>query len=195
MALPHPDYTKLQPEELVPLLLKEDPAAQECFFRYAHGKLCGWALYRFGIEGSQAEDFALEVLTKALNKIQRFKSERGCLTTWLFTIARNHAADSKRHREPLDSEWLQLEEWLEEAAPATPEAPTGWAEDYDAAERAIRTFEEADQKLFDLALGSSLSSAAIAEELGLTASQVRQRKKRLLAKLRQQLADGIPTPD
>ncbi len=58
-------------------------------------------LARFGFEAAAREDLAQETFLRAFRALSSFDPARGSLASWLFTIARNLAADERtriRHR-------------------------------------------------------------------------------------------------
>jgi len=54
--------------------------------------------YRFCGRVDEAEDLTQEVFVKVYQKLDRYRDQDGAFTTWLTTIARNHAIDRYRRR-------------------------------------------------------------------------------------------------
>ena len=91
------------------------PASQrelfdEIFDRY-HGRIAAWC-YRFTSDRELALDLAQEVFLKAFRRFETFRSDAK-LSTWLYSITRNHCIDAVSKRsaelaEPVDLAGLRL---------------------------------------------------------------------------------------
>jgi RNA polymerase sigma-70 factor, ECF subfamily len=97
----------LSDEQIVEHLRGElDPEVrQELFghiFRRYQNRVTFWC-YRFTRDRETALDLAQDVFLKAYRRMHTFRSDAK-LSTWLFTIARNHCIDAahKRSSEPVD---------------------------------------------------------------------------------------------
>src|SRR5262245_5776203 len=88
-----------QVDEFTPLLaglLEGDRLTEDRFFRVAWQRLRAWSRTNFRIPEKDVEDFAIEVIEKALSKLSTFSPARGKFVTWLFVIARHCAVDRAR---------------------------------------------------------------------------------------------------
>lgn len=174
---------------LLPAVLDREPDAENQFFNLVFPRLERWASARFSIKRDDTEDFAMEVLEKALVRLPNFKSEGSKLTTWLFVIARNHAIDKnrKRERDPLATS-NDILEWLE-APPLADEGygeleePTALGPSFGLSDREIHFLE--------LTCTTTLSSGEIAKLLRIKPCCVRQRKKRLLEQVRRTSSESM----
>jgi RNA polymerase sigma-70 factor (ECF subfamily) len=54
--------------------------------------------YRFAGRVDEAEDLTQEVFLRVYQNLDRYRSGAGAFTTWLMTVARNHAIDHYRRR-------------------------------------------------------------------------------------------------
>jgi RNA polymerase sigma factor (sigma-70 family) len=183
-----------QADEFMPLLpglIDGDRGVEDEFFRLAWSRLKAWAEANFFIPQKDQEDFAIEVIEKALGKIHRYSPSKGRFVTWLFVVARNHATDrARRLQGGLDVlcgvvnedtlEWLRLAPDHGEAEP-----DCGIVNPYRTAlDAALAQLPSSDRELLLLAY-SGFNATQIAEQLlNLSADTVRQRHRRLLKKLR-----------
>ena len=170
-------------KDLVGRILKGDRDAEEQLFRIAWSWLKAWGINRFNVRPSDVEDFAVEVLTKALANLHRYYAWRSGFKTWLYTVAHNHARDRMRRAKSdiLRGDWVELQTWMQ-TADVSHEASTlsGRAAEIEAV---MLTLDERDNDLLSLALGTDATADEIAGKLGMTAGQVRTRKHRLLKHL------------
>jgi RNA polymerase sigma-70 factor, ECF subfamily len=143
--------------------------------------------YRVGA-GAVAEDLTSITFEKAWRARHRYRRDLGAFTTWLFTIARNVAADhfrQARHHAPL------------EAAADVPAAGTA----ADSAERhsdvarlarLLANVAERERELLSLKYGAGLTNRAIARLTGLSESNVGTLLHRTITGLRADW-DGVIT--
>lgn len=54
--------------------------------------------YRFVGRVDEAEDLTQDIFVKVYQNLDRFREDEGAFTTWLTTVARNHAIDDYRRR-------------------------------------------------------------------------------------------------
>ncbi len=62
-----------------------------------HRRVFGLA-YRYIGRVDEAEDLTQEVFVKVYQNLDRYRSEAGAFSTWVTTVARNHAIDHYRRR-------------------------------------------------------------------------------------------------
>ena len=123
--------------------------------------------YRVGA-GAVAEDLTSATFEKAWVARDRYRRDLGAFTTWLFTIARNVAADHFRGRKHLEP----LERAMDEPGGPTPEELAERRSDLERLARLIEELEERERELIALKYGAELSNRAIARLTGLGESNV-----------------------
>ena len=90
MSEPQPD--------LVPRCRAGDEAAWRELVAHYTRKVFGVA-YRFVGKVDDAEDLTQEIFVKVYQSLDRYRPGEGNFTTWLMTLARNHAIDDYRKRD------------------------------------------------------------------------------------------------
>lgn len=155
-------------------------------------------LLRLTGERTRAEDLAQETFLRLVKGAAAWEP-RAAVRTWLFTIARNLAADGARRQAlratvPLDDP-DPAEERPRHQPPAAGPAPDEAA---DAArlrprlEAALASLPEAQREVFLLREHAGLSFAEIAEATGVNENTAKSRLRYALLALRERLAaDGI----
>jgi RNA polymerase sigma-70 factor (ECF subfamily) len=178
-------------EPLIPGLLRQDREAEEAFYRIAYSRLRAWAQYRFGVSRDAQEDFVLEVIEKALGRLGSFHPELGKFTTWIFAVARNHRLDQLRKlqfdRDPLHEAMRDdVLEWLETPLASGNEGDGGGPRHpamVAACRERLARLRSEDLEFLELACISTLTSAEIGAQTGMSAAGVRKKKERILHQL------------
>ncbi|HXJ43368.1 MAG TPA: sigma-70 family RNA polymerase sigma factor [Bryobacteraceae bacterium] len=144
-----------------------DAAFNEVFVRY-QSRVIAWC-YRVTRDRDAAADLAQEVFLKAYRHRDSFRGDAR-LSTWLFSIARNHCLSSLKRR---DDETVPLDPVLYRSLP-----DYRASEPDEAAERAelclqmlrlmSRTLEPIEVRVMTLHYGYDVSLAAITRQLSLT---------------------------
>ena len=151
----------------------------------------GQAIYsylRFQVDcADEADDLTADVFLRAVRSAERFDPLRGTARGWLFRIAQNalrdHGRRERRRRQvPLGS----LRD-LQTGAPS-PEERVLREEEVGHLLGALAELPSADRELVSLRYGSGLSTAEVAEVLGVREPAVRTRLWRALSRLRKALA-------
>lgn len=127
-----------------------------------------------------AEDLTATTFEKAWRHRQRYRRDLGAFSTWLFTIARNVARD--HFRRPLN------EAPLEEAGGLAAEgSPDEAFEQHSEAQRLaelLAGLPERERELVALKYGAGLTNRQIAQQTGLSESNVGTLLNRIVIKLR-----------
>jgi RNA polymerase sigma-70 factor, ECF subfamily len=112
---------------------------------------------------SDVEDLVSVTFTRALARIQTYRSERGSFAAWLFTIARNAVVDHYRERArvaPLEASEPVF------ASQTGPETATLAQEEAEWIRAALDTLTADQRDALALRYAGGLSFAAVAQTLG-----------------------------
>lgn len=149
------------------------------------------AVFRYfrycGIDTDTANDLAAATFERALRFLRSFDPKKAALNTWLFTIARNVAADHWKAQRR--SAALPLED--AEATPDGDPLPESALISRDAQNQvlaALRTLDERERELLALKFAGRMTNRQIAALTGLTEANVGVIVYRSLQKMRVQLA-------
>jgi RNA polymerase sigma-70 factor (ECF subfamily) len=123
--------------------------------------------YRLG-SAQEAEDLTSVTFEKAWRARGRYRRDLASFATWLFTIARNVAADHYRRQRP----HAPLEAAAGIAGGRTPEEEMVERSELDQLRRLVETLPERDRHLLALKYGAELTNRAIARQTGLSESNV-----------------------
>ena len=151
-------------------------------------KVCGHA--------EDAEDTAQDVLLKSLPYLAKFENPKA-LTVWLYKVARNHCVSSHRGQknspanhlslDELMPSNLELKELMENPAPS-PEAALLNSESAEQLKQAVMTVPPSYRMVLVLHDMEELSTAEVAQVLGLREGTVRVRLHRARLMARRYLA-------
>ena len=149
-------------------------------------------MLRQGTDAETAEDIAQETMITVWRKGHLFVAEKGSISTWIYTIARNLRIDRAR-RQVL---WRAADDDLEDM-------PSG---DEPAEARIVRLEEEANliaalatlpleqREVIELAFLQGLSHAKIAKKLELPLGTVKSRVRLAYQKLRDEVEGSVGHP-
>jgi RNA polymerase sigma-70 factor (ECF subfamily) len=134
---------------------------------------------RFRCGAQEAEDLAANVFARAWMYRVSFDARRGSPEAWLWTMVRNAAADyAKHHRRSLKAIIRPL---FRPDSSRDPEADLIAGDDVT---RAMRRLADLDREIIALRFGAQYSNRRIAAMLGLSESNVAQRLRRSLGRMR-----------
>lgn len=147
---------------------------------WLHGFMAKWLP-----EGEDYEQAAIDVLLELVGSLDRFNPTKASLKTWARCVASRRVADYYRGREKATSDEAGKRE-------------VAWREKHHIKARlpvesrlfmieAISALDPEDQELLRLFFDERLSDSEVAEYLGITAGNARQRKRRLVEKLQNSL--------
>ena len=117
--LPPAAYRGIMADLLRRVAERADPAAFRELYD-AYGPRVKAYMMRKGADAGTAEDLAQETLLTVWRKASLYADDKGSMTTWVFTIARNLRIDRLRREVP----WQELPEWrlAEPSEEALPDA-------------------------------------------------------------------------
>lgn len=145
-------------------------------------------MMRMGADPATAEDLAQETLLTVWRKAGLYAGDKGSITTWVFTIARNLRIDRLRREVP----WQELPEGR--AAEASGETPPdellAGKERQSQVRSALDRLPEEQREVVVLAYTEGLSQSEIAARLGLPLGTVKSRMRIAYQKVRAAL-EGI----
>jgi RNA polymerase sigma-70 factor (ECF subfamily) len=140
-------------------------------------------------DAASADDLVSTIFTRALDRLDTYRQERGAFGVWLFRIAHNVVVDHYRSAARTTS--LPLEQ-VEPFMPRVPSAEQSLArrQETEALLAQVSRLPERDQEIIGLKFGGGLTNRKIAALLGLKESHVAVILYRAMRKLRRALAAG-----
>jgi RNA polymerase sigma-70 factor (ECF subfamily) len=163
-----------------------DPAAFRELYE-AFGPRVKAYMMRMGADAATAEDLAQETLLTVWRKAALYAADKGSMTTWVFTIARNLRIDRLRREVP----WQELPEGraAEADGAALPDERLAEKEREERVRAALAELPDDQRKVVVLAYIDGLSQSAIAARLGLPLGTVKSRMRIAYQKVRVALED------
>lgn len=184
---PGPDPTADDPAELVRRVAESrDRAALTALFSLFAPRLKAMLL-RLGLEGTQAEDLCQEALLTVWRKAHLYSPDKGAVSTWIFTIARNLRIDLLRRQS--SRPYVDLE-GIEVAS----DSPLGSAlvEQSQVVSRvtqALSALPDEQREVVRLSFVEELAHSEIAERIGIPLGTVKSRMRLAYDRLRPLLED------
>ena len=153
---------------LTPLATPASEVNWEVMYTRELPRIYNFFRYRVG-DGAVAEDLTSTTFEKAWRARNRYRRDAAAFSTWLFTIARNVAADHFRHRRAE----VPLEEIATKSAEGdTPEQSVLRCADFERLSCLLAGLPARERELLALKYGSDLSNRDIARVTGLSESNV-----------------------
>ncbi len=152
----------------------------EAIYRHHVPRVYNYFRYRFG-EGFSAEDLTAITFEKAWRNRKKFKNEHGKLKNWLYTIARNVAADYFRSMRPE----VPLDDLADGTAHGHVEEQVEQGANLERLGFLLAQLSSRDRELVGLKYGAGLSNREIAELVGLSESNVGTILHRTVSHLRE----------
>jgi RNA polymerase sigma-70 factor, ECF subfamily len=165
---------------------RSEAAFSELFEQYAQ-RVKAYML-RQGADPATAEELAQETLMVVWRKAALYSSEKGSLSTWIFTIARNLRIDRLRR----ETAWQELPDDLAETLVSDETPPD---ESVSLKEREIRvrnvlgSLSPEQRQVVELAYIEGLSHSEISARLSLPLGTVKSRMRLAYQKVRDALED------
>jgi RNA polymerase sigma-70 factor, ECF subfamily len=169
--------------ELLARVRRRDPEAWEVLYVRSYRPLLAYAVRRLG-DRYAAEEVVSEVMTRAVDAIDRFVPGPAGIEPWLFAIARNVVREHWRRR-ARDRD-LPARLLLDPDDDGPVEIVVG-REERSTLLAAFAELDAEDQELLELRVVAGLSAEAVGEVQGRSAGAVRMAQSRALGRLRRTL--------
>jgi len=145
-------------------------------------KVYRYIRYRVG-NTTVAEDLTSAVFEKALDKFGSYRTDKGALSTWLISIARNTVVD--HYRAAARRRTVPLEEAIEvPSQDASPEEEAVRQEEIQKLQGYLAKLSQREQEIISMKFGAELHNREIAKVTGLSESNVGVTLYRAILKLR-----------
>jgi RNA polymerase sigma-70 factor, ECF subfamily len=188
---PSSTLSGLADEELMQLVRRGEARAFEILYDRHSGVAFSLA-YRMVGTRAAAEDVVQEAFLAFWRANERYDRARGSVRTWILGIVHNRAIDSLRRATVHDRRKVS-DEGLEErfAAPERTEAEVARRDEAREVRTALDTLPADQLRVIELAYYGGFSHSEIASMLEAPIGTVKGRMRLGLAKMRDQLAEGV----
>lgn len=145
------------------------------------GTVFNYCLFRVG-DSATAEDLTAETFERAWRNRTRYRPEKACFTTWLYSIARHLIIDKQRQnqRHPVAT----LNERQLDVGPSI-ELQVEQNEKLVHLHNLVQSLDEYEQELIALKFGAGLTNKQIGQILNKSESAIGSALHRVMKKLRQ----------
>jgi RNA polymerase sigma-70 factor (ECF subfamily) len=140
-------------------------------------RIFNYVRYRLGPE--EAEDVTADIFVRAWARRREYDPGKGTPGTWLWAIARNMVIDRLRRRRP-----LQVELSADLASRHDPQVEAEKEEEWRQLRSVLVQLPWVDQEIIALRFGAGHTNRTIATWTGLSETNVAQRLRRALRKMR-----------
>jgi RNA polymerase sigma-70 factor (ECF subfamily) len=167
--------------------VSDDPAAFTKLYEYYFPRIYNYIRYRVQ-DATVADDLTIRTFERALQRLNKYDSDKGAFAAWLFIIARNSVNDyfraEKRNR------WLSLDAIRGRASDSPePEEVVISREKRMELLEAVAQLSERERDLLALKFGAGLTNRHIVELTGLSESNIAVILYRTLRKLRKEFSE------
>ena len=146
-------------------------------------------MMRGGLSASAAEELAQETMLLVWRKAGYFNAERGGVSTWIFTIARNLRIDRLRREKRPRANTELFDPSDEPEGPATGEAVLMAVQREERVRAALDLLSDEQAEVLRLSFFGDKPQSEIASELGIPLGTVKSRVRLALGRLRHILDD------
>jgi RNA polymerase sigma-70 factor (ECF subfamily) len=160
---------------------RADPAAFSELYE-VYGPRVKAYMMRKGADAATAEDLAQETLLTVWRKASLYADDKGSMTTWVFTIARNLRIDRLRREVP----WQEFPEWklAEPSEDMLPDQALAEKQQQAQLQAALAGLPSDQQEVVSLAYLEGLSHSEIATRLAVPLGTVKSRMRIAYQKVR-----------
>lgn len=144
-------------------------------------------MMKSGADHALAEDLVQDVMMTVWRKVELYAPERGTVSTWIFTIARNARID--RLRRTSSRPYDDIDELELPSGDKNAEDETLAAQQAGRIAEAMNDLPDEQRKIIELAYMHGMAQSGIAEKLELPLGTVKSRMRLAYAKLKAQLED------
>lgn len=147
-------------------------------------------MLRCGADAETAEEIAQETMIAVWRKAHLFAANKGSVSTWIYTIARNLRIDRIRRHHPV---WQAYDDGFHElpSEDELPEARIAREQEEASVLAALDTLPPEQRQVIQLAFVDGLSHSQIAEKLRLPLGTVKSRVRLAYQKLRGMVEGAI----
>jgi RNA polymerase sigma-70 factor (ECF subfamily) len=165
-----------------------DPQAFQDLFRL-YGPRIKAMMMRQGADSDTAEDIAQETLFAVWRKAHMFVEQKGSLSTWVYTIARNLRIDRIRRQ----TVWQDLPDEIEQTPSEEdlPDETLNREQQRVRIREALATLPPEQHEVVYLSYIEGLSHIEIADKLGAPLGTVKSRMRLAYQKIREALGEAI----
>jgi RNA polymerase sigma-70 factor (ECF subfamily) len=142
-------------------------------------------MMRKGASSEQAEDLVQETMIAVWSKAQMYVADRGSVTTWIFTIARNLRID--RLRREKTSLYSDIDDYDAESTDAPQDDALGRLQEDGYVAKALAQIPEEQRKLLILSYVEDLPQSEIAKRLQIPLGTVKSRMRLAYRRMRKLL--------
>lgn len=176
-------------DELTLVALKRDKAAYAALFNYFAPRLRAFGMRMFGNE-QQALEMVQDTLLNVWQKAHLYDASRGCVSTWIFTIARNVRFDMLRKKMSRKDDIFADDLWADGDYPTLEDEQTERWDIWIVAEKLAPHFDAlppGQRLVMEKVYLDELTHQQVAQELGLPLGTVKSRIRLALERLREAL--------
>ena len=180
--------------ELINMIKMGDEKALEVLYdRYASAVM-GFAYKILGNDDYAAE-IVQETFIRIWDRCDRFQSDRGKFTTWMFGIARNLAIDNYRKLKirpeaaSSESEVLQMERASDSSSPIE-ESVAGHIQN-EKVQQLVQALPDKEREIIELSFFQGLTRVEIAQKTGIALGTVNSRARRAMQNLKSELQGAL----
>lgn len=163
-----------------------DRAAFRLLFEYFGPRIKSLML-KAGAEGALAEDLVQDVMMTVWRKARLYAPDRGTVSTWVFTIARNARIDRLRRASSAPYQDVEDLEIASDEVPNDDRVDASMKAERIAA--AVTGLPQEQKQIIELAFMLDKPQSEIATELGIPLGTVKSRMRLAYGKLKESLED------